>query len=147
MTLKEYLIEKDVKQNIDGYYYLLEAVDMLKNTPTMPKVKIGKVYETIAQKHNTNWQVIERNMRYCLKSCSIQQSVSRFLYAWANHEKELEQKNQKENSWDIYTINGLLTDCMIEIQDYNLKSYTIGDIFERLSAMFSERLEEYLCQS
>lgn len=148
MTLKEYLKTKKARQNIAGYYYLLEAVEMMKGM-SLPKVKVGTVYRAIAQKYGTNYQVIERNIRYCLRSCNIMQSVSSFLYEWAGNEQELEQKTQKKKSMlDIYKINSLLTDCMIEIQDYNLKGYTTGDIFERLSAMFYERLEkEYLCQS
>lgn len=68
-TIKEELILNGVRPNIQGYHYIIEAVEIaseiLKNHKCVFKV-IGNIYKTLAVKHETTESKIERSIRHAI---------------------------------------------------------------------------------
>ena len=56
-----------VPPNINGYYYLRDAIWIRMHINTSSKVNIGCIYKEVADIHNTSIHTVERSIRYAIE--------------------------------------------------------------------------------
>jgi len=91
------LVELGIPQNLNGFKYIITAVELLKEVPEKyAKTMVANLYADVAKVHNTTWRSVERSTRYAMAACTrnakyteifgnvSKVTVSRFLIALAN---------------------------------------------------------------
>lgn len=66
MELKKFLLESGVYPNLKGYTFLVDAVKLVKQNPSMSIIK--DLYPTIAKLHSTTASKVERAMRHVVST-------------------------------------------------------------------------------
>ena len=61
------LVEMNFNAGVKGIYYLAEAIQIKKENIMLG---ITDIYNLIAEKNNSSWQKIERNIRTCITTSS-----------------------------------------------------------------------------
>lgn len=88
MTVKEYLIQNGVGGEYSGYHYIIEGVQIIKNTPNKSKIKMMVLYRQIAEKHETTASRVERAIRHAISKLKYNKhnNNGHFLFYWAEVE-------------------------------------------------------------
>jgi hypothetical protein len=65
MNAREQLINLGIYPNLQGFYYILEAVEIMQNTKE--HIKTMDIYELVAKVYNKSITQIERNIRHVIE--------------------------------------------------------------------------------
>lgn len=66
MDLRKFLLESGVYPNLKGYNFLIDAVKLVKQNPSIILTK--HLYPTVAKLHNTTASKVERAMRHVVST-------------------------------------------------------------------------------
>lgn len=62
---KQDLLDLGFKPTCKGFHYLYEAVQL---TIQNPLIRMGTIYNKLAEKYNETYKLIERAIRHCIQS-------------------------------------------------------------------------------
>ena len=63
------LLDKGIKININGFWYLHDAVQIVLDNNNIVPALVKDLYPTIAMNYETKWENVERCIRYIRENC------------------------------------------------------------------------------
>ena len=69
------LIHLGITPSIKGFYYILDAVDIFANNPSM---KAKDIFEIIAIRHDTTYARVERALRFAFLKMNEEKTIEYF---------------------------------------------------------------------
>lgn len=94
------LISLGIMPNLKGFFYICRAIEVIN---AVPGIKIGEVYNTVAEQFGVEWGKVERAIRYsrlkidlyaCSSFLAYVNNNSEFLYTLALLVKRKGEENE-----------------------------------------------------
>ena len=78
IKLRKILIKISISSNIQGFHYILAAIDILKNENKY--MKMTTLYEKISNKYRNTPSAIERSIRYAINRAYHKNNILKNIY-------------------------------------------------------------------
>ena len=78
INLRMILIKMGISSNIKGFYYILDAVDIIKKQQI--HTNMTTIYEMLSKKHDTTPGAIERGIRHAINKAYKNSNILKEIY-------------------------------------------------------------------
>lgn len=78
IKLRKIMIRLAITSNLQGYHYILKAVEILKQQKI--ETKMTKIYEIIAKEYNSTKSAVERAIRHSIQRSTRKNNILKDIY-------------------------------------------------------------------